>query len=206
MPKKIRGKLAPPQGRLIGYARVSTIEQNLDMQVRALEAAGVRPGDIRVEKLSASSKRRPVLEWALDNRRPGDTLVVWKLDRFARSMPDLLRGLRIIDASGAGFRSLTEMIDTKTPAGMLMVHVLGALAQFERDLVVQRTKAGVIAAKARGVRFGQPMKLDPKQLAQCRRWRKEGMSYREIQALCKSEWNIELSPQTVMVSLKRKKR
>lgn len=182
---------------------MSTIEQNLDMQVRALQAAGVHLTDLHVEKVSASSKARPRLEWALANLRAGDTLVVWKLDRFARSMQDLLKGLQIIQAQGAGFRSLTEHIDTTTPAGMLMVHVLGALAQFERDLVVQRTRHGVEAAKARGVQFGQPKKITGKALADVKRWRREKKPFREIVDLLKSEHEIECSPQTVMVTLKR---
>lgn len=182
---------------------MSTIEQNLDMQVRALQAAGVRLTDLHVEKVSASSKARPKLEWALANLRAGDTLVVWKLDRFARSMQDLLKGLQIIQAQGAGFRSLTEHIDTTTPAGMLMVHVLGALAQFERDLVVQRTRHGVEAAKARGVQFGQPKKITGKALTDVKRWRRERKTFREIVDLLKSEHEIECSPQTVMVTLKR---
>lgn len=188
---------------MIGYARVSTIEQNLDMQIRALEAAGVEPRHLHVEKVSASSKLRPKLDWALATLRPGDTLVVWKLDRFARSMQDLLKGLQIIQAAGGGFRSLTEHIDTATPAGMLMVHVLGALAQFERDLVVQRTRHGVAAAKARGVQFGQPKKITGKALMDVRRWRKEQKTYREIVGLLEVEHKIEASPQTVMVTLKR---
>jgi DNA invertase Pin-like site-specific DNA recombinase len=190
--------------RLIGYARVSTIEQNLDMQEKALLAAGVKPQHLHVEKVSASSKLRPKLEWALTVLRPGDTLIVWKLDRFARSMQDLLKGLKIIERSGAGFRSITEHIDTTTPAGMLMVHVLGALAQFERDLVVQRTRHGVAAAQARGVQFGQPKKLNAKQVAQCKRWRREKHTYRKIVDLCKSEFDIKVSAQTVMKSVKRK--
>jgi DNA invertase Pin-like site-specific DNA recombinase len=185
---------------------VSTVEQNLDMQVRALEAAGVRVGDIHVEKVSATSKLRPKLEWAMANLRPGDTLIVWKLDRFARSMQDLLKGLQILQQSGAGFRSLTEHIDTTTPAGMLMVHVLGALAQFERDLVVQRTRHGVAAAKARGVKFGQPKKLNAKQEAQCKRWKKEGRSVREIVDLVAEQYEITVSQQTVWKTTRDVKR
>lgn len=197
----------PDGPRLIGYARVSTAEQNLDMQVQALKGAGVHPDDIHVEKISASAKSRPKLKWALENLRPGDTLIVWKLDRFARSMQDLLNGLQVIQKAGGSFKSVTEQIDTSSAVGMLLVHVLGALAQFERDLTIYRTRAGVAAAKARGVMFGQPKKLDAKQLAQCRRWRREDppKSYREIADLCKTEFGIDkISAQTVMVSLKRK--
>lgn len=186
--------------RLIGYARVSTVEQNLDLQVKALEAAGVHPDDIHVEKVSASAKARPVLKWVMSVLRPGDTLIVWKLDRYARSMQDLLKGLQILQDRKSGFRSLTEHIDTTTPAGMLMVHVLGALAQFERDLVVQRTKAGVEAAKARGVKFGQPRKMTDTEEMQCAKWRfKEGVPLREIVDRVKEKYDKTVSYQTVLV-------
>lgn len=181
---------------MIGYARVSTVEQNLEMQVQALVKAGVHRDLVHTEKLSASNRRRPKLDWAIDQLRPGDVLVVWKLDRIARSLVDMLNRIQAIEDQGAGFRSLTEQIDTTTPGGRLMLHVLGALAQFERDLVVQRTLAGVAAAKARGVRFGVPRKLDAKQIAQCKRWKKEGKAVREIVGLVKSEYNIKLSQQT----------
>ncbi len=192
------------RGRLVGYARVSTIEQNLDMQVEALVRSGVARRDVLVEKVSASNKRRPQLDWALTQLRQGDTLVVWKLDRIARSLVDMLNRLRTIEDHGAGFKSLTEEIDTNTPAGKLMLHMLGALAQFERDLVVQRTKAGVAAAQARGVKFGQPMKLDKAQRTQCKQWKKDGMTVREIRDLVKSEFKISLSQQTVWKYVKRK--
>jgi DNA invertase Pin-like site-specific DNA recombinase len=183
--------------RLIGYARVSTLEQNLDMQVQALLKAGVHRDHLHVEKLSASNKRRPKLDWVITHARAGDVVVVYKLDRIARSLMDMLNRIQALEAQGAGFRSLTEQIDTTTPGGRLMLHVLGALAQFERDLVVQRTRHGVAAAQARGVKFGQPQKLDSKQQAQCRKWKAERKTVREIQALVKSEFKISVSLQTV---------
>lgn len=183
--------------RLIGYARVSTLEQNLDMQIQSLKAAGVHPDAIHVEKVSASNRKRPKLDWALSVMREGDVLVVYKLDRIARSLRELLERLEQIRQTGGGIRSITEHIDTSTPGGVLLLHVLGALAQFERDLVRQRTLSGVAAAKARGVPFGQPQKLDGKQQAQCRRWKKEGRTVREIVGLVKAEYNIKLSNQTV---------
>jgi DNA invertase Pin-like site-specific DNA recombinase len=183
--------------RLIGYARVSTLEQNLDMQVQALIKAGVHRDHLHVEKLSASNKRRPKLDWVIASARPGDVVVCYKLDRIARSLMDMLNRIQKLEEQGAGFRSLTEQIDTTTPGGRLMLHVLGALAQFERDLVIQRTRHGVAAAQARGVKFGQPQKLDGKQQAQCKRWKKEGRTVREIVGLVKAEYNIKLSNQTV---------
>lgn len=191
--------------RLVGYARVSTIEQNLDMQVEALRRAGVALERIHVEKLSASNKSRPKLDWAISVLRPGDVLVVWKLDRIARSLTDMLNRIQQIEGVGAGFKSLTEQIDTTTPAGRLLLHVIGSLAQFERDLVVQRTRAGVAAAKARGVVFGQPKKLDDKQAKQCRKWKAEGKSVREVQALVKQQYNIRLSQQTVWKTVRTPK-
>lgn len=191
------------RGRLVGYARVSTIEQNLDMQVEALVRSGVARRDVLVEKVSASNKNRPQLDWAIARLRHGDTIVVWKLDRIARSLVDMLNRLRTIEEVGAGFKSLTEEIDTNTPAGKLMLHMLGALAQFERDLVVQRTKAGVAAAQARGVKFGQPMKLDKAQRARCKQWKKEGLTVRDIRDRVKSEFKVTLSQQTVWKYVKR---
>lgn len=183
--------------RLIGYARVSTLEQNLDMQVQALLKAGVHRDHLHVEKLSASNKRRPKLDWVIASARAGDVVVCYKLDRIARSLMDMLNRIQKLEEQGAGFRSLTEQIDTTTPGGRLMLHVLGALAQFERDLVIQRTRHGVAAAKARGVKFGQPQKLDAKQRAQCRKWKADGKTVREIQGLVKSEFKERVSLQTV---------
>lgn len=177
----------------VGYARVSTVEQNLDMQITALRRAGVAADRIHVEKVSASGKNRPKLEWALSTLREGDTLVVWKLDRIARSMQDMLNRMEKIKSAGAGFKSLTEQLDTNTPGGVFLFHMLAAAAQLERDLVVQRTRAGVAAAKERGVRFGVLPKLDAKQQAQCRKWRKEKKTVREIVDLVRETYDIEIS-------------
>lgn len=178
---------------LVGYARVSTVEQNLDMQITALKRAGVADRRLHVEKVSASSKRRPMLDWAIETLRPGQTLVVWKLDRIARSMQDMLNRMEKIKSAGAGFKSLTEQLDTNTPGGVFLFHMLSAAAQLERDLVVQRTRAGVAAAKERGVVFGQPSKLDKKQQAQVRKWRKERHTVRVIQAMVREQFGIEVS-------------
>lgn len=166
--------------RLIGYARVSTVEQNLEMQVAALHRADVQPKNVHVEKVSAAVSNRPKLEWAIANLREGDTFVVWKLDRVARSLADLMRRMKAIEDAGAHFKSLTEHIDTTTPGGRLIFHVLGALAEFERDLVVERTRAGVKAAQERGQQFGQPAKLTPQQVAKAQKMRDAGKSAYEI--------------------------
>lgn len=145
--------------RLVGYARVSTAEQNLDMQISALKAAGVLDDNLWTEKVSAGASNRPQLELALIDCRDGDTFVVWKLDRLGRSLLDLLARMKDLEDRNISFKSLTEGIDTKTPGGKLIFHVLGALAQFERDLIAERTKAGVADYKARGGVMGQPRKL-----------------------------------------------
>ena len=181
---EIGGKLAkksvPARGRLIGYARVSTVEQNLDMQIEALKRAGVDPGDIHVEKVSASSTRRPKLAWVLDALRPGDTLVVWKFDRLARSMIQMVNLTRQLDDMGVSFKSLTEQVDTSTPGGTLLFHMLAAGAQFERDMIRQRTRAGVEAAMARGQKFGVDPKLSKEQIKEAQWMRDDGVPVMKI--------------------------
>lgn len=141
----------------IGYARVSTAEQNLTLQADALEAAGCER--VFVETASGAQCDRPELERAVDFMRPGDTLVVWKLDRLARSMRQLIDTVELLQSKGIGFRSLTEAIDTTTAGGMLVFHVFAALAQFERAIIRERTKAGLDAARARGRKGGRRPKL-----------------------------------------------
>lgn len=162
-----------PAGLLIGYARVSTREQNLAMQVEALQRYGVSPESIHSEHVSAVSAKRHKLEWALRNLREGDTFVVWKLDRLARSVSDLLRRVKQIETAGARLVSLTELIDTKTAVGNLLLVVLGAVAQFERDLIAERTSAGMQRAKAAGRPVGAQPKLSRDQRKQMKAWRKE---------------------------------
>jgi DNA invertase Pin-like site-specific DNA recombinase len=152
-----------PEGRLIGYARVSTEDQDLRMQTERLLAVGVHPDNLHTDKASALAKKRPGLDLALKDAVAGDTLVVWKLDRFGRSLHDLLTKLKALEARGVGFRSLTENIDTRTSIGNLLLAVLGAVAQFERDLIAERTKAGIAARKAQGVKFGPKHLIDIKQ-------------------------------------------
>jgi len=138
---------------LIGYARVSTQEQETGMQIDALKRAGVE--NILEEKRSGGDRGRPLLEKALSALQPGDAFVVYKLDRVARSLSHLLEILDRIEKAGASFRSLTEVIDTKSPAGRMMMQIIGAFAEFERELIRERTKAGIKAAKDRGVKFGR---------------------------------------------------
>ncbi|HMR34436.1 MAG TPA: recombinase family protein [Geminicoccus sp.] len=151
----------------IGYARVSTDEQNLDLQRHALEAAGCAVV-YEDRGISGATADRPGLAAALARLEPGDVLVVWKLDRLGRSLFRLIEFLDGLGKAGAGFASLSEAIDTTTAGGRLVFHMLGALSEFERALIAERTKAGMAAAKRRGRHVGRPRKLSPQQLAQAR--------------------------------------
>ncbi|GAL98701.1 DNA resolvase [Acetobacter tropicalis NRIC 0312] len=146
-------------GLLLGYARVSKgDDQNNTMQIKALKVAGCR----RLFEETASGGRwdRPELQRLLDQLREGDTLVVWKLDRLSRSLKDMLHIMERIGNAGAGFRSITENIDTTTPAGRMMMQMVGAFAEFERAMIRERTSAGLAAARAEGRIGGRRKKLD----------------------------------------------
>lgn len=151
----------------IGYARVSTDEQSLDLQRHALEVAGCAVV-YEDRGISGAAADRPGLAAALARLRPGDVLVVWKLDRLGRSLFKLIEFLDGLGRTGAGFASLSEAIDTTTAGGRLVFHMLGALSEFERSLIAERTKAGMAAAKRRGQHVGRPHKLSPQQLAKAR--------------------------------------
>jgi len=151
----------------LGYARISTAEQNASSQRDALKAAGCEK--IVVEQMSGSSTNRPKLEKLLGSLKSGDTLCVWKLDRLGRSLPHLIEIVRSLEEKDVGFQSLSENIDTTTAGGRLIFHLMGALAEFERSLIVERTQAGLAAARKRGVRVGRPRALT---LAQVRHARK----------------------------------
>jgi DNA invertase Pin-like site-specific DNA recombinase len=146
----------------IGYARVSTEDQTLDLQRDALKRAKCR--EIYEEHVSGKNAARPQLEACLKSLREGDTLIVWRLDRLGRSLGDLIHLTHEFKARGVGFASLTEQIDTRSPTGQLVFHVIGALAEFERNLIRERTLAGLKAARARGRKGGRPKKLSPKEL------------------------------------------
>lgn len=150
---------------LIGYARVSTEAQLLDLQLAALTSAGVDPARIYTDKASGLRANRPGLTDALRTLREGDTLVVWRLDRLARSTTELLAIGDKLLKEGVGLRSLTESLDTSNATGKLIFTVIAAMAEFERNLIVERTRAGLAAAKDRGRRGGRPPKLNDRQLA-----------------------------------------
>jgi DNA invertase Pin-like site-specific DNA recombinase len=144
----------------IGYARVSTLEQNVAPQIDQLKDAGCER--IFRDKASGAKTERPGLHEALYFLREGDTLVVWRLDRLGRSLKHLLETVSKLEERGIGFRSLQESIDTTTSGGRLIFHIFGALAEFERNLIRERTMAGLRAARARGRVGGRPRKLDAK--------------------------------------------
>lgn len=149
---------------LIGYARVSKgDEQTTGPQLRALRDAGTER--IYEERASGGRWDRPKLHEMIEHLRPGDVVVVWKLDRLSRSLKDLLHILEKVEAAGAGFRSLTEAIDTTTPAGRMMMQMVGAFAEFERAMIRERTSAGLADARAEGRIGGRRPKLTPDQRA-----------------------------------------
>ena len=141
----------------IGYARVSTQDQKPELQLDALAAAGCE--QVFHEKMSGKVRERPQLDACLRTVRKGDTLVVWRLDRLGRSLKDLVEIVHALEGRGIGFQSLTESIDTTTAGGRLVFHVFGALAEFEHNLIRDRTVAGLAAARARGRKGGRRLKL-----------------------------------------------
>jgi DNA invertase Pin-like site-specific DNA recombinase len=147
---------------LIGYARVSTQDQTLDLQQDALNKAGCER--IFTDTASGAKSERIGLDEALSYIRTGDTLVVWRLDRLGRSLPHLIATITGLGNRGIGFASLTESIDTTTSGGKLVFHIFGALAEFERDIIRERTQAGLTAARARGRKGGRPKKLNQRKV------------------------------------------
>ena len=146
---------------LIGYCRVSTFEQNTDLQIDALKLAGCER--IYQDKVSGAKKDRPELAKALEHARRGDALVVWRLDRLGRSLKHLIEVVEQLEEREIGFKSIQESIDTTTTGGRLVFHIFGALAEFERGLIQERVQAGLAAARARGRKGGRPRALRPDQ-------------------------------------------
>jgi DNA invertase Pin-like site-specific DNA recombinase len=170
---------------LIGYARVSTAEQNLALQRDALAMASVGCETVFQDHASGAKAERSGLADALAYLRRGDVLVVWKLDRLGRSMAHLINTVRELETRGVGFRSLTEGVDTTTPGGTLVFHIFGALAQFERDLIRERTSAGLKAAEARGKKGGRKPVITPDKLARAHMHLAAGLTVREAAARLK---------------------
>ena len=168
---------------LIGYARVSTVEQDTALQTDALRKAGCEK--IFEDTVSGAKADRPGLTAALVYLRDGDVLAVWRLDRLGRSLPHLIDTVGTLEARGVGFRSLTENIDTTTPSGRLIFHVFGALGQFERDLIRERTKAGLTAAAARGRKGGRKPVVTADKLQRAREHIANGLNVREAAARLK---------------------
>ena len=163
---------------MIGYAKVSTTDQHLNLQRDALKTAGCRK-IFADQGVSGSAVTRPQLARALEALRPGDTLVVWKLDRLGRSLSHLVMTIADLGKRGVNFRSLTESIDTESAGGRFMVHIIAALAEFERSRILERTRAGLDAAIKRGIRLGRTPRLDEKKVAKARCLLKGGESPRD---------------------------
>ncbi len=169
-------------GFLVGYARVSTQEQNLDMQIEALQAAGVLKDNIHTEKVSGASLKRPALDFAIMDLREGDTFVVWRLDRLARSMRQLYSALDRIYAKGAFFRSLTEDFDFGTVSGKFVLGILGLVAEFERQLIAHRTQAAIASVRARrkDKGWGQKVYMTPERIKRVGELLNGGMTGPEV--------------------------
>lgn len=157
--------MEPPQ-TLVGYARVSTREQHLDLQLDALKKQGC--SKIFQDVVSGSKADRPGLKAALEYLRPGDKLVIWKLDRLGRSLQHLIETVKLLQARGVDLLVVQEKMDTSSPTGKLFFHMMGALAEFERDLIRERTLAGLEAARARGRKGGRRALLNPGQVEMAR--------------------------------------
>jgi DNA invertase Pin-like site-specific DNA recombinase len=165
-----------------GYARVSTDDQTPALQLAALKRAGCKT-IFKDEGLSGATTKRPALTRCLKALQPGDTLTVWKLDRLGRSLRDLITMLDSLRDQGVKFRSLTEAIDTNTPTGRAMWQMIGVLAELERSLITERTRAGVKAAKRRGVKFGRKRKLTPQQIEHARKLIAQGEGPQSVAAI-----------------------
>lgn len=162
----------------LGYARVSTDEQNLQLQKDALSAAGCER--IFEDSISGFREKRPELERLLDMLRKGDTFVVWKLDRLGRTVKQLISFVETLEEKGVHFKSLTDSIDTSTPAGRFFFHIMASLAQMERELIIERTKAGLEAAKRMGRVGGRKRKMTDSKLASAKKLLESGVAPKDV--------------------------
>src|SRR3984885_15003568 len=172
------------EGMKYGYARVSTDDQSPALQLTALKRAGCKTV-FKDEGLSGATSKRPALTRCLKTLQPGDTLTVWKLDRLGRSLRDLITMLDDLRARGVKFRSLTEAIDTETPTGRAMWQMIGVLAELEKSLISERTRAGVKDAQRRGVKFGRKPRLSTEQIAHARKLIDQGEDRQKVAELFK---------------------
>ncbi len=172
----------PDRQTLIGYARVSTADQTLDLQLDALKKAGC--SKIFTDTASGAKAERTGLHEALTYLRENDILVVWRLDRLGRSLEDLIDIISQLDQRKIGFKSLTENIDTTTSGGKLIFHIFGALAEFERNLIKERTNAGLTAARTRGIKGGRPKSLTDKKVEMARKLYEDKSN--SIEEICKT--------------------
>lgn len=168
----------PSRGFMVGYARVSTEEQLLDLQLNALHSAGTV--NIYEEKVSGAAKKRPQLDLAIKELQPGDTLVVWRLDRLARSMSEFYTRLSQIEAAGAQFKSLTENFDFNNAVGKFVLGILALVAELERQITVNRTRAGMEAARLRGAQIGAPIKFTEAKRRRARDWLRNRVPVPEV--------------------------
>jgi DNA invertase Pin-like site-specific DNA recombinase len=163
---------------LIGYARVSTQDQNLGLQIDALTKAGCEK--LFQEKMSGSRAARPEFSKALETMRQGDTLVVWKLDRLGRSVKNLVDLVGELHKQGVQFKSLTDAIDTGTPSGRFFFHVMASLAQMERELTIERTRAGLETARKLGRKGGRKRRMTDSKIESARKLLSNGMPPRDV--------------------------
>lgn len=166
-----------------GYARVSTVEQNMDLQIDALKKAGC--AEIFSDEMSGATTSRPQLDQLLEKLTEGDTLTVWKLDRLGRSLAHLIEIMTALNSQNVGFVSVSEAIDTASAGGRLIFHMMGALAEFERTLITERVNAGIAAAKARGQTFGAPCKMGQRQVEDAHEKLSNGHSKRSVASFFK---------------------
>ena len=165
-------------GRLLGYARVSTQDQNLDLQIEALTQAGCKR--IFEDKISGSRAERPGLAKALDMMREGDTLVVWKLDRLGRSVKQLVDLVGALHKLGVQFKSLTDAIDTGTPSGRFFFHVMASLAEMERELIIERTRAGLDVARQLGRKGGRKRQMTDSKIVSAKKLLVSGVPPKDV--------------------------
>ena len=178
MPRKPAKPFSDP--RKVGYARVSTREQNLQLQLDALRSYGVLEDNLWFDVISGAKSKRPQLSYLFADARKGDTVVVWRLDRLGRTTRELLEWVERFVEQGIEFVSLTEHIDTKTAGGKLVLRIMAAMAEFERDTIIQRTRAGIDAAKRAGKRTTPDVKMTPDAIAEAKRLLLDGKSVRDV--------------------------